>query len=68
MNELEYGKLLTIFGIVTDGQTWQFGKLTENIYIYNTKIFTLDDLNELLGGLDFIHQEMFKQIGALQAH
>ena len=62
MNELEYGKLLTIFGIVTDGQTWQFGKLTENIYIYNTKIFTLDDLNELLGGLDFVHQEMFNQI------
>ena len=62
MNEQESGKTLTIFGIVTDGQTWQFGKLTENVYTYNTKIFTLDDLNELLGGLDFVHQEMSKQI------
>ncbi|MBX7172068.1 MAG: hypothetical protein K1X72_13980 [Pyrinomonadaceae bacterium] len=65
MNEQEYGKILTIFGIVTDGQTWQFGKLAENIYTYNFKIFTLDDLNELLGGLDFVHQEMSEQIKSL---
>ena len=62
MNEPEYENTLTVFGVVTDGQTWQFGKLVGSDYFYNTKIFTLDDLPELLGGLDFIHHEMLIQI------
>ena len=62
MNELEYKNILTIFGVVTDGQTWQFGKLSGSVYFYNTKTFTLGALDELLGGLDFIHQEVLNQI------
>jgi hypothetical protein len=49
---------LTVYGIVTDGQVWQFGKLEGSIYYYNEKIFTLDNLAELLGALDFIHQKI----------
>ncbi len=49
---------LTIYGIVTDGQVWQFGKLEQSIYTYNEKLFTLDELTELLGALDFIHQKI----------
>lgn len=52
---------LTIYGIVTDGQVWQFGKLEREIYTENEKLFTLDELKELLGALDYIHQRMQEQ-------
>lgn len=55
-------KELTIYGVVTDGQVWQFGKLERDIYTYNEKLFTLDELAELLGALDFIHEKMQEQI------
>ena len=54
---------LTIFGCVTDGQVWQFGKLEKDIYTYNEKLFTLDETAELLGAWDFIFSVMKKQIG-----
>lgn len=54
---------LIIYGIVTDGQVWQFGKLERDIYTENDKLFTLDDLAELLGALDYIHQQMQAQVG-----
>ena len=53
---------LTIYGIVTDGQVWQFGKLERDIYTYNEKLFTLDGLAELLGALDYIYEKMREQI------
>jgi hypothetical protein len=64
MNETETGKPLTIYGVVTDGQTWQFGKLEESAYYYNPKIFTADDLTELLGALDYVHAQMLHQLQA----
>jgi hypothetical protein len=62
LNETESGKPLTIYGVVTDGQIWQFGKLEGSVYFLNPKIFTVDDLTELLGALDFIHEEMLRQL------
>ena len=53
---------LIIYGIVTDGQVWQFGKLERDIYTENEKLFTLDNLAELLGALDYIYQKMQEQI------
>jgi hypothetical protein len=58
------GNDLTIYGSVTDGQVWQFGKLERDIYTYNEKLFTLDDLEELLGAWDYVFEKMREQIGA----
>ncbi len=49
---------MPIYGIVTDGQVWQFGKLEYTTYTYNEKLFTLDDLAELLGALDYIYEQL----------
>ena len=49
---------LPIYGIVTDGQVWQFGKLEDATYTYNEKLFTLDDLAELLGALDYVYEQL----------
>lgn len=45
---------LTIYGIVTDGDTWRFGSFRENEFIENKVFLTIHDLEQLLGGLDFI--------------
>lgn len=56
------GTDLTIYGIVTDGQVWQFGKLEQTLYTYNEKLFTLDALAELLGALDYVYERLLEQI------
>lgn len=43
-----------VYGIVTDGKYWEFGQLTGNIFTKNPESFSIDDLPELLGALDFL--------------
>ncbi len=45
-----------VYGIVTDGNLWQFGKLIEDIFTRNSKNYTIDNLAKLFGALDFILQ------------
>jgi hypothetical protein len=59
--KLNANSFLAIYGIVTDGKTWEFGCLSESIFIKNSKSYTVDNLPELLNSLNFI----FKKIGSL---
>ncbi len=43
-----------IYGIVTDGVLWQFGRLKQNVFTKNSHNFTLDNLNKLYGALEFV--------------
>ncbi len=43
-----------IYGIVTDGVLWQFGRLKQDVFTKNSHNFTLDNLNKLYGALEFI--------------
>ena len=45
---------IDIFGIVSNGQIWQFYKLTQAGEIFETELFTIAFLPELLGALDYI--------------
>jgi hypothetical protein len=54
---------LKVYGIVTDGKTWEFGQLNHKIFTKNIKSFTIDDLSVLFGALNFV----FKQIDELIA-
>lgn len=47
---------LPVFGVVTDGLTWQFGKLTNSTFLKHSAPSTISDLAELLSMLDFIFQ------------
>jgi hypothetical protein len=31
-----------VYGLVTDGNLWQFGKLAQDVFIRNTENFTVD--------------------------
>jgi hypothetical protein len=48
---------LPVYGIVTDGRLWEFGKLTENVFTKNILGFTIDELTALFGALDFVFQQ-----------
>ena len=45
---------IRLFGIVTDGKYWEFGKLEKNRFTKNMESFAVDQLPELFGALDFI--------------
>ncbi len=43
-----------VYGIVTDGKIWEFGKLEERVFTKHLQSFTVDDLPELFGALDAV--------------
>jgi hypothetical protein len=45
-----------VYGIVTDGNLWQFGKLVEDVLTKNLNDYTLGNLARLFAALDFIFQ------------
>lgn len=40
-----------VYGIVTDGNLWQFGKLIEDVFFQHSANFTIDKLSKLYGAL-----------------
>ncbi len=45
-----------IYGIVTDGNLWQFGKLVLNTFTQDLDNFTIDKLPQLYGALEYLIQ------------
>ena len=43
-----------VYGIVTDGKLWEFGKLVESTFTKNIEGYTVDHLPKLFGVLNFI--------------
>ena len=42
---------LPVYGIVTDGESWQFGQLIESIFTKNRSRATIDRLEEVYGAV-----------------
>jgi len=53
---------MPVYGIVTDGKLWEFGKLTEKEFTKNIDSFTVTDLNRLFGALRFIFDEAVRSV------
>lgn len=47
---------LPVYGIVTDGRFWEFGKLAGNDFFQNAEAYSIDNLPRLFGALHFIFQ------------
>lgn len=43
-----------VYGIVTDGNLWQFGRLQADLFTKNEKNYTIDNLQELYGALEYV--------------
>jgi hypothetical protein len=52
----------TIFGIVSNGKVWQFGKLKLNIFTRNKIFYTIQDLDKLFGAVNYSFQQCQLQI------
>ncbi len=43
-----------VYGIVTNGNLWQFGRLLADLFTKNDKNYTIDALQELYGDLEYL--------------
>ena len=54
--KINQDETFTVYGIVTDGKLWEFGKLRSLTFVKNSESYTVDHLARLFGGLNFIFQ------------
>ena len=51
-----------VFGIVTNGKLWEFGKLEDNLFTKNVKYYTLENLAALMEVIHFVFSKSISQI------
>jgi hypothetical protein len=44
----------SVYGIVTDGNLWQFGYLNADVFTKNEENYTIDNINLLYGALEYL--------------
>lgn len=52
----------TIFGIVSNGEIWEFGKLTLNNFTKHSKIYTFQDLDTLFAAINYVFKTCQAQL------
>lgn len=53
---------LTIFGIVSNGEKWEFGKLTLDLFTKNIKKYQLEALDELVAAVSYVFEQCNLQV------
>jgi len=56
---------VVIFGIVSNGATWQFGKLEEGAFTRNITPYTIYELDKLFSAVNFVFQQCELQLANL---
>jgi len=51
-----------VFGIVSNGQVWQFYQLTQTGEVFESRLFSTDYLPDLLGALDYLCAECARRV------
>ncbi|MFY7999938.1 MAG: hypothetical protein ACOVSW_15175 [Candidatus Kapaibacteriota bacterium] len=51
-----------VFGIVTNGEIWQFAKLEGNTFTQEMTFYSISDMDKLFGALTFVMAECYKQV------
>jgi len=58
---------ITIFGITSNGEIWQFGKLSGDIFTKNISPYTIYELDKLFAIVNFIFKKCEQQLNNLVA-
>lgn len=58
---------VTIFGIVSNGNTWQFGKLEGNVFTKNITPYTIYELDKVFAAVNYLFQQCELQLDRLVA-
>ena len=53
---------ITIFGIVSNGDLWQFGQLEEKTLTRNRTFYTIQDLDRLFAAVNYVFQQSEQQL------
>jgi len=56
-----------ILGIVSNGKTWQFGKLERQLFTKNINFYSLQELDKLFAAVNYVFQECESQLNTLVA-
>ena len=54
-----------IFGIVSNGDRWQFGKLEANLFTRNKTYYTIQELDKLFAAVNYVFQQCELQLNQL---
>ena len=46
-----------VYGIVTDGELWQFGKLVEDVFTRSATVLAISELQKVFGAIAYLMQE-----------
>jgi hypothetical protein len=63
-NDQQLGKGIDVFGIVTNGTTWQFYKLSLAGEVYETLPYSISDVDSVLGLLHSVFQQCETNLGS----
>lgn len=58
---------LTVFGIVSNGDRWQFGKLKADIFTRNSTFYSIQELDKLFAAVNYIFQQCELQLDDMVA-
>ncbi|WP_445627668.1 hypothetical protein [Nostoc sp. DSM 114167] len=58
---------IVIYGIVSNGDRWQFGKLEAQIFTRNSTFYTIQELDKLFAAVNFVFQQCELQLNNLVA-
>ncbi|MEH1825078.1 MAG: hypothetical protein V7L22_06880 [Nostoc sp.] len=56
---------ITIFGIVSNGDRWQFGKLKDELFTRNITFYSIQELDKLFSAVNYVFQECELQLNNL---
>ena len=56
-DRLNAGLGITVFGIVSNGDIWQFGKLIEHRFVRNQTFYAIQDLDRLFAAVNYIFRQ-----------
>jgi hypothetical protein len=54
----------TVFGIVSNGKYWEFGKLEKTSFTQNNNRYLLQDLEQLFAAVNYVFKECELQLDA----
>ncbi|MEA5625941.1 hypothetical protein [Nostoc sp. UHCC 0251] len=58
---------ITIFGVVSNGDRWQFGKLKDEVFTRNITFYSIQELDKLFSAVNYVFQQCELQLNNLVA-
>jgi hypothetical protein len=58
---------ITVFGIVSNGEVWQFGKLEATVFTRNITFYSIQELDKLFAAVNYIFHQCELQLNNLVA-